>query len=218
VGAAGDTVTPIGNPLTVTATPPVNPFTVANNVTGDPPPPIVTGKLVGVTAKLKSAGGGGAAATVSATATVCVSVPELPVNVSVALPAATVGATASVIVCGSPALTLIVEELAVTPAGRPETATLTTPLNPFTPVTARLTCPVLPAVTVSEAGVALNVKSAAGPLPHPATPNANPATTPNTALILSISRPPAAPVCRPKLSFDHNPLPGKVTEVATRII
>jgi len=116
----------------------------------------------GVTLRLKS-GGGGAASTSNATVAECVSDPEVPLNVTVALPTAAFEAAMRVTFSGVPGLRVSAAGDALTPAGRPLIATATGELKPFPPVTIRVTgCPVAPAVSFRLAGTAVRVKSAGG--------------------------------------------------------
>ena len=64
---------------------------------------------------------------VAATVAVCVSVPEVPLKVSVALPAAAEDAALMVTLCPAPGVSLSDDGWAVTPAGSPVTATVTVP-------------------------------------------------------------------------------------------
>ncbi len=168
-------VTPVGSPLTVTVTVPVKPFAgVACNVICDPGAPSTIVSLCGVTASEKSAGGGGGRAIVTATVAVWVSEPELPVRVSVPVPAWAEAPALKVTVCAAPGARLRVDGLAVTPAGSPVNVTVTTPVNPFTPVVETLICVVDPVAIATTPGLTRRPKS---PLDPP-----QPVITPRTRL------------------------------------
>jgi hypothetical protein len=115
----------------VTATVPLNEFNgVARMLIGEPVAPATIVSDAGDTAREKS-GGGGAAETVNATAAEWLRVPDVPVRVTVALPAAAVEAAASVTFCAIPGVSVSVAGFAVTPAGSPVNATVTTSVKPF---------------------------------------------------------------------------------------
>jgi hypothetical protein len=87
---------------------------------------------------------------------VCINEPDVPVIVTVDVPAVAVALAASV-------STLDVLELAglndaVTPEGRPEAAKLTLPVKPFWSVTDTMLVPLAPCVTLSELGEADSAK------------------------------------------------------------
>lgn len=83
----GLAVTPEGNPLTDTVTLPAKPFSgLAVTETGFPGEPAVRLRLAGTTVSEKS-GAAAAALTVRAIVAVWVRLPELPVTVTVAVPA-----------------------------------------------------------------------------------------------------------------------------------
>jgi hypothetical protein len=95
---------------------------------------------------------------VAATVAEWVSAPELPVKVTVALPAAALAAAVTVIVCGAPGVKLSVAGCAVTPAGRPAIATFTVPMKPLAGTAFTLIgCPVPPGTSEMLAGVALKI-------------------------------------------------------------
>jgi hypothetical protein len=85
-------------------------------------------------------GGVPAVATVSARAVVCDSVPDVPVTVTLVLPAAAEAAAVRVALCATPGCSERVEGAAVTPEGRPVKATDTLPLKPFAAVAVIDTC------------------------------------------------------------------------------
>jgi hypothetical protein len=130
VSVAGFAVTPVGSPVIVTETVPLKEFNaVASRLTGEPVAPAAMVSDVGDTASEKS--GDGAAEIVSATVAEWLRVPEVPVNVTVALLAAAVEAAVSVTFCAVPGFNISVAGLAVTPVGSPLTATVTIPVKPF---------------------------------------------------------------------------------------
>ena len=59
------------------------------------------------------------------------SVPAVPVKVSVKLPATALAEAVTVTVCADPGVRVTVAGCAVTPVGNPVIATVTTPVNPF---------------------------------------------------------------------------------------
>ena len=198
-------VTPVGSPLTVTVTVPVNPFVgVACNVICDPGAPSTIVSICGVTPSEKSAGGGGGRATVTATVAVWVSKPELPVRVSVPAPAWAAAAALKVTVCAAPGARLRVDGFAVTPAGSPVNVTATTPENPFTPVVATLICVVDPVAIATTPGFTRRPKSPLDPPQPVITPKTRlPATSIHADLTKpAIFKPPDAPSIR---SLDKRP-------------
>jgi hypothetical protein len=103
------------------------------------------------------------AETVAATVAMWVSVPEVPVKVIEALPAAAVEPAVSVKLCAAPGVSISVAGLVVTPAGRPLSATDTVLANPLEATAVTLTCcPDPPAVSATVLGVEVSEKSAAG--------------------------------------------------------
>lgn len=166
---AGLAVTPAGNPLTATLAVPVKPFTaVAVTWTGCPVPPMVRPRDWGLRASEKSACAGGGAVTVMASETVCVSVPEVPVKVAVADPAAVpAGAyTLRTVIAGAdpgPGVSVTDDGCTFTPVGKPEKATCTLEEKPLTGVAVRETVDAKPLATkANEAGLMLSEKSAGG--------------------------------------------------------
>lgn len=100
-----------------------------------------------------------AACTVRASEAELVRALEVPVKVTVDVPAAADADAVSVVLCAVPGVRLKVAGFAVTPVGRPVSATETGPLKP--PVAVALTLiaePVAPAVKVNEAGFMERVK------------------------------------------------------------
>jgi len=114
--------TPAGRPETLKATAPVKPFCGASVRTVLPLAPcwmLRAGELVSVNVA--------GSTTESATVEMLVNSPEVPVMVTVAVPADAVLATVRLILL-RPAITA--PKLAVTPAGRPEATSATRLLNP----------------------------------------------------------------------------------------
>jgi hypothetical protein len=92
---------------------------------------------------------------------VCVSVPEVPTKLTctAAGVAAASLAAVSVTITGVPGVTEIVAGDAVTPVGKPFTATAIVPLKPFNAVLLSVTSPLPPWVSASVLGAAVSVKS-----------------------------------------------------------
>ena len=83
----------------------------------------------------------------------CASVPEVPVKVTVALPAVADAAAVMVTDWAVPGVSVSDDGCAVTPAGRPVMAMDTLPVNPLTAFALTLTAePVAPAVRESVVG------------------------------------------------------------------
>jgi hypothetical protein len=158
----GFAVTPAGNPVIPTETGAVKPLTgVACTESAVPVDPTTNVCEAGVTVKEKSASG--AAVVVSATVALWLSVPEVPVSVTVAEEAATVASAVKVTFCATPAARVSVPGFAVTPAGSPLSATATGALNPFSALAVTLTdWPGAPPVSEAVVGEALRVKSGVG--------------------------------------------------------
>jgi len=97
----------------------------------------------------------GGAVMVRAIVVLLVSVPDVPVMVTVETPAATVPAAARVTPRG---VALAGPKVAVTPAGNAEAASATVPLKPLRAVMAMLLAPLVPGLTLTLAGVAEMVK------------------------------------------------------------
>jgi hypothetical protein len=161
VNDVGFAVTPAGKPLSATPTVPLKPFSaLADNCTGCPAAPIVTLKDCGLTASEKSAAG---ATTVSASEALCVRLPDVPVNVTVADTGAVPLAAVRLKVAAVPGVSVSEDGWAVTPGGKPERATDTLEENPFAAVANTDTVEAVPfAVRLKLAGFTLSEKSAAG--------------------------------------------------------
>jgi hypothetical protein len=111
-----------------------------------PAPPTPTFTFVADEESLKL----GAAGIVRAMAACAVSAPDVPVTVSVDAPAATVVAAVS--------FNALPVNVAVTPVGKPEIASVGVPANPFTGVTAIVLVPDAPGAKVMLAGDAATLK------------------------------------------------------------
>jgi len=148
-------VTPLGRPATVRATVPVNPVLGVTVMVSAALAPCTTLRVAGEAASEKSAGG----TTVKAMVQVALRLPDLPVTVTVAAPAAAVALAAKVNVLAVDALAGLND--AVTPLGSPETVRLTAPLNPLAGPTAILAVPVAPCTMVTAVGVACRLKAGA---------------------------------------------------------
>lgn len=146
-------VTPEGRPEADRVTLPANPFTLLTVTVLLPVPPWVTETLVGEAESEKSGAAG--AFTVSEIVVVWVSVPEVPVIVTVEVPVVAVALAESVSTLVE--VVGLVPNVAVTPAGRPEAERLTLPVNPLVGVTVIVLLPLLPCVTVKLAGDAESV-------------------------------------------------------------
>ncbi len=190
VAVEGTAVTPAGNPLSFTLTPALNPFTpVTDTLVDAPAPPAVTFTVVGLTPSEKSCA---SAATETMNVAAWLSVPEVPVTVTVPELAAALAAAVSVIVCGVPGITLTVAGAAVTPAGKPLSATATAELNPFSAVTVTVTvCPAAPPVNATVAGAAAIEKSGTNAVfeLHPTIPKVIPSATAQRAAIRNPAHP-----------------------------
>jgi hypothetical protein len=120
---AGDTVTPVGRPLTTTAIVPLKPFkAVLFSVTCALAPGvsiIVAGAAVSVKSPLVGGGGVVTAVTVSATDVFVLRVPDAPYILTVLVPTAALAAAVSVNVVLAPIATVAFAGDTVTPAGRP---------------------------------------------------------------------------------------------------
>ena len=98
------------------------------------------------------------AVTVSASVVVAVRLPEVPVMVTVDVPVVAVALAVSVSTL-VPVVGLM-PNAAVTPLGRPDAASVTLPVNPFTSVTVMVLVPLLPWVTDRPLGESESVKLA----------------------------------------------------------
>jgi hypothetical protein len=134
-------VTPGGSPVTETLIVPENPLSAAAETVVDcAAAPACTLRLVGLTVREKSGKGAVAAVTVSVKVAECDSVPEVPVTVTVELPAAAAPDADSVMDSGVPGCTESVAGATVTSAGSPVRARDTALLKPFDAVAETAIC------------------------------------------------------------------------------
>jgi hypothetical protein len=147
-------VTPEGNPEADKVTLPVKPPEGVSVMVLVPLVPCLTVKLEGEAESEKS--GVATAFTVSETVVVCVSVPDVPVMVTVDVPVVAVelavNVTTLVEVVG------LVPNVAVTPAGRPDADNVTAPVKPPEGVSVIVLLPLPPCVTVTLVGEAESEK------------------------------------------------------------
>jgi hypothetical protein len=123
-------VAPVGNPLALSVTTPVNPFSAAMLAVYVVALPTVTVRVPGLPEIVKSAGDGGAFST-KLTVVVCVTLPLIPVIVSVEVPTGVLPVVITVNVEFPAPITVAGEKLAVAPVGNPLALSVTTPPNPF---------------------------------------------------------------------------------------
>ncbi len=150
--AVKDGVTPIGSPETPSKTGLLNPFCGVRVSVVVPEAPCARLRDVGESDNVKEGG----LAMLSAIDVLALNVPDVPVMVAVALPAAAEVPAVNVTVVEPVAVAGL--KLAVTPEGRPDAASFTDPLNPFCGLIAMELDPLVPAVRLSAAGVAERVK------------------------------------------------------------
>jgi len=148
-------VTPVGRPDADNVTAPLKPEILVMAMLLVALEPGVTLKLAGVAARVKPGGG----LTVRAIVALLVKVPDVPVIVTVDVPAAAVLVAVNVSVL-LPAVTA--PNVAVTPVGRPDAVSATAPLKPETSLMAMLLVPLPPGVMLKVAGVAASVKPGGG--------------------------------------------------------
>jgi hypothetical protein len=129
VTADGCAVTPAGNPLMATCTVLENPFwgDASNDKLPDAPPDVKL-RFAGMTLKEKS-GGGAAAVTLSDAVVLMVCPLTAVVNMTVAVPMLAEEAAVQVSVTAVPGVNVSVAGLMLTPAGSPDTATVTAPVS-----------------------------------------------------------------------------------------
>jgi hypothetical protein len=137
------TVTPLGRPVAAKVTLPVNPPESVTVMVSVAVLPSVIASVDADGARLKL--GTNLTATVSAIFVVAVSVPEVPVMVTVELPA--VAVLLAVRVSTLVAVVGLVAKAAVTPLGSPDAASATLPVNPPTSVTVIVSVALLPCET-----------------------------------------------------------------------
>lgn len=157
---AGFAVTPDGRPLIATVTAPVNEFSAAAvRLTCEPPAPAIRVSVAGDALSVKSDRG----ATVTATPAEWLNAPDVPVKVTVKVPAPALVAAVKATLCAVPGVRFNVAGFAVTPAGRPVIATATVPTNELTAAAVTLTCePVAPGTIVNDVGDTASEKSGGG--------------------------------------------------------
>jgi hypothetical protein len=148
-------VAPVGNPLTLSPTVPLNPFNAPTFTVYVVEPPTVTDWDEGVAEIVKSGG----AVTFKETVVACVSEPLVPVIVSVEEPTGVVDAVVTVRVELAPGPIADGLNEAVAPAGKPLALSPTLPVNEPTAPTLTAYVVLPPTTTLFEDGVALTVKS-----------------------------------------------------------
>ena len=150
------TVTPVGKPEVLSVVAELKLFWLVMVTVLAPFPPCVTVTDEGEAPIVKL--GVAAGLTVSAMVALCVSAPETPVIVTVAVPVAAEAEAASVRVdVALPpegGVTGLVENDALTPLGRPEALRVVAELKPFRLLTVMVLVPFEPCVTVSDDGEA----------------------------------------------------------------
>ena len=149
---------PVGNPLALSVTTPPKLFNGVIVVVYVPAFPDTTFCVLGLPVIVKS-GGGGTAFTTILTGAECVSVPLVPVIVSVDVPTGVVLPVVTVSVMVPDPVTVAGEKLAVAPVGNPLTLGVTTPVNPPSAVIVAVYVAAFPTITVCELGLTANVKS-----------------------------------------------------------
>jgi hypothetical protein len=154
VPAAKDAVTPVGNPVADSVTLPLNPLAgpIVMVSVALLPCTTVTLLAVGVSEKL------GAGVIERLTEVLAVSVPEVPLIVTVTALVVTTAVPLAVSVSTCVPLTVPAANDAVTPVGNPVAARVTVPLNPLAPVTVIVLVPVLPWTTDRLVGKAESEK------------------------------------------------------------
>src|SRR5580658_2704745 len=150
-------VTPLGRvDVTDRFTLPVKPLTSVTVIVLVPLPSCATLKVLGDADNVKL----GVGVTVRPMVVVAVRLPDVPVMVTVAAPVVAVALAASVNTLLP--VVVLVPNVAVTPVGRPEAASVTLPVKPPMSVTAIVLVPLLPCTTLNVFGAADNVKLGAG--------------------------------------------------------
>jgi hypothetical protein len=147
-----DPTTPLGRTEVLNVTVLAKPFCGVNVRVLLPVAPCAMLRAVGEPDNVNVGGG----AMVSAIATLLVRVPDVPAIVTVAVAAA--AALAAVKVTTLVWLVVMAPKVAVTPDGRPEAASATVPLKPFSAVIAIVLAPLAPGLRLTLAGVAETVK------------------------------------------------------------
>jgi hypothetical protein len=150
--------TPLGNSFTLKSTAELNPFTLVTVRVVDTLPLSSMVNEEGDNARVKFLVPD-EAFTVSAMVVLCVVEPEVPVIVTVAAPtvaeAEAVSVRVEVAVPFAAGVTGLVENVAVTPLGKPLALSVVAESNPPVLVTVIVLVPLAPCVTVTEAGDAL---------------------------------------------------------------
>jgi hypothetical protein len=140
-----DAVTPVGKPVALKATLPLNPPRGVTVMVAVSLPPAATFTLeTEESVKL------GSAATVRASPVCATSAPDVAVMVSAAGPTTAVGAAIN--------FSVLPVNAAVTPVGIPTIARVGVPVKPFSGVTVKVLVPVAPCITLKLAGEAATVK------------------------------------------------------------
>jgi hypothetical protein len=153
VPALNDAVTPLGNPEALAVTVLAKPLSGVKVSVLLPLAPCAMLSAVGEAAIVKLGG----FVIVTAIVVFAVNAPDVPVIVTVVVPAAAVDAAVKVIPRGEP---LAEPNVAVTPAGSPEAASATVPVKPFCALMAMLLTPLAPPAKLTLAGVAESVNVA----------------------------------------------------------
>jgi hypothetical protein len=148
-----DPTTPLGKPEMLAVTVLLKPFSGVKLRVLEPVAPFWTVSAAGAADNAKV----GAGAMVSATAVLLVTLPEVPVIVTVAVDAAAVSDAVKV-TAPWPAVTAL--KFAITPAGKPEAPSVTLPLKPFAALMAMVPVLLPPGMTLTLAGFAASVKLA----------------------------------------------------------
>jgi hypothetical protein len=146
-----DAVTPLGSPDAARLTRPLKPFCGPTVRILMPLFPWATPRLLGDAERLKFG-----AVIVRLIVAVLFKIPEVPVTVTVAVPAVAELAATSVRVLAAAVLAGLND--AVTPLGRPDAARLTLPLKPFCGPTVRVLTPLFPCATLRPLGDAVRLK------------------------------------------------------------
>lgn len=147
-------VTPLGMPVALSVTAELKLFWLVTVIVLVPLLPWLMVRVAGETPTVKFGVAG--ALTVRAMVVVAIRLPEVPVMITVAFPV--VAELLAVRVRTLVAVVGLVPNVAVTPLGRPEAASVTLPVNPFKSVTVMVLVPLLPCVIVRLLGESESVK------------------------------------------------------------
>jgi hypothetical protein len=145
-------VTPVGKPDAARVTLPVNGLTSVTVIVSVPPLPCITDRVGAEVLRVNPPG----VVTVRAIVVVSVRAPEVPVIVTVAGPVVAVALAVSVRTLVE--VVGLVPNTAVTPLGRPDAASVTLPVNPFTPATLIVSVALVPWTIDNADGDADRVK------------------------------------------------------------